>query len=241
MGESAGASSILHHITSYGGNDDEKLPFSQGILMSPAFIPQPDRDAAGLAFARFQFEALSPTLEHLRVKSSEELMYANARVNHYAPYGTFQYGPTVEFDDSYSYVPQLPGQLLAKGKYHKKIPLLLGHAFADGLLFTPPWIRNNSALEDYTKLLYPTTPSDALARIRTLYPMLSLVPRDLVALASDFLDDVSISCNNLYLQEPILNSGDAPVYRYLFGAPPAPIHGLIPLYVVSVPGLGYYL
>jgi carboxylesterase type B len=241
MGESAGASSILHHITSAGGDEYEKPPFSRAILMSPAFFPQPDNEAAGMAFAQFQFEALSPSLAHLRSKDTAELIFANARTNHYAPYGTFRYGPTVEYDDNYSYVPKLPGQLLAEGKYHKNISLLLGHAYADGLLFTPPWIRNNTALEEHTKLLYPTTPKNALEKIRKLYPMLSLGPKALVGLVSDFLDDVSVSCNNVYLQEPLLKSGDAPVYRYLFGPPPAPMHGLIPFYVVSALDLGHFL
>jgi carboxylesterase type B len=37
MGESAGASSILHHITSYGGAGDEAVPFKNAIIQSPAF------------------------------------------------------------------------------------------------------------------------------------------------------------------------------------------------------------
>lgn len=37
MGESAGASSLMHHITSYGGNKSHPLPFQQAIPQSPAF------------------------------------------------------------------------------------------------------------------------------------------------------------------------------------------------------------
>ncbi|RAL65860.1 hypothetical protein DID88_005523 [Monilinia fructigena] len=38
MGESAGAGSILHHITAYGGTKD-RAPFQRAIPQSPAFIP----------------------------------------------------------------------------------------------------------------------------------------------------------------------------------------------------------
>jgi carboxylesterase type B len=38
MGESAGASSIMHHLTAESGN--YSLPFQKAILQSPAFFPQ---------------------------------------------------------------------------------------------------------------------------------------------------------------------------------------------------------
>jgi carboxylesterase type B len=37
MGESAGASSIMTHITSFGG--DEVVPFQKAIMQSPAWPP----------------------------------------------------------------------------------------------------------------------------------------------------------------------------------------------------------
>lgn len=45
MGESAGASSILHHITSYGGDVTEPLPFKKAIIQSPAFEFNIDHDS----------------------------------------------------------------------------------------------------------------------------------------------------------------------------------------------------
>ena len=38
MGESAGASSIMHHLTAKGGNIS--LPFQKAVIQSPAFFPQ---------------------------------------------------------------------------------------------------------------------------------------------------------------------------------------------------------
>ena len=38
MGESAGASSIMHHLTAKSGNIT--LPFHKAIIQSPAFFPQ---------------------------------------------------------------------------------------------------------------------------------------------------------------------------------------------------------
>jgi Carboxylesterase family len=39
MGESAGASSIMHHLTARGGQN-VTLPFQKAILQSTAFFPQ---------------------------------------------------------------------------------------------------------------------------------------------------------------------------------------------------------
>ena len=38
MGESAGAGSIMHHITAYGGQKG-KAPFQRAILQSPGWLP----------------------------------------------------------------------------------------------------------------------------------------------------------------------------------------------------------
>jgi carboxylesterase type B len=38
MGESAGASSIMHHLTAKAGNIT--LPFQKAVIQSPAFFPQ---------------------------------------------------------------------------------------------------------------------------------------------------------------------------------------------------------
>lgn len=38
MGESAGASSIMHHLTAKSGNIT--LPFQKAVIQSPAFFPQ---------------------------------------------------------------------------------------------------------------------------------------------------------------------------------------------------------
>ena len=42
MGESAGAASIMHQVTAFGGS--EKAPFQQVIAQSPGFTPVPTDD-----------------------------------------------------------------------------------------------------------------------------------------------------------------------------------------------------
>jgi hypothetical protein len=55
-------------------------------------------------------------------------------------YDTFAFGPTV---DGYL-VKKLPGKALNENNW--RVPVMDGHTKYDGLLFTPPWIRNNAQL-----------------------------------------------------------------------------------------------
>jgi carboxylesterase type B len=231
MGESAGASSILHHLTSWGGEETERPPFSQAILESPAFFPQPDPDPVEQAYIEFQIMAGAFSLYDLKNKDTKKLQLVNAKMNYYADYGNFRFGPTTYQPDH----PVLPGLALKRNEYYHNISLITGHSYLDGLLFAPPWIRNDSALQDYILEIYPRFDPEALKKIKTMYPILpSLGSRAAITTVFDLLDDVAISCNDVYLSEAAVRSGTDKYYRYVLNAPPAPIHGLFPLYVVSL-------
>jgi hypothetical protein len=50
MGQSAGASPILHHITAGCGSDEYRPYFNEAILESPAFFPKLDPQVANEVF-----------------------------------------------------------------------------------------------------------------------------------------------------------------------------------------------
>jgi carboxylesterase type B len=125
MGESAGASSIMHHLTAQGGNIS--LPFQKAILQSPGFFPQYDPHALNGQYHRFLRRAGCPlniqSLACLQNLSSRELSRANIKETRLAEWGQFSWGPAVDGN----YVRDLPGRELLKGNFVRNISILQGH------------------------------------------------------------------------------------------------------------------
>ena len=99
MGESAGAGSIMHHITSYGGNGS--VPFQQAITQSPAFQPLvPAQSKAIFQHVLGNASALSnmtiTSAEQLRALPYETLYEVNQIVTGLSSYGAFTFGPVVD-------------------------------------------------------------------------------------------------------------------------------------------------
>jgi carboxylesterase type B len=141
MGESAGAASILHHITSYGGA--KPVPFQNAIPQSPAFEFSIDYQSSyqltlstaaayisstlgelldnanstlssQISRISASFGALTLVLGSLEDSSiSAALKYINQAVVLQAGTGRFNYGVIVDGN----YVPELPQVLLAQGRF----------------------------------------------------------------------------------------------------------------------------
>ena len=235
MGQSAGGSSILHHVVAGAGAEEYKPNFSRAILQSPAFFPEGDTSSTDDVYSGLlaRLGQRDNGLEGLQGKSTFDLQLINAIMTYHSSYGLFKFGPKVD----HSYVPRLPGQLLLNNTFHKGIPMILGHTSLDGLLFTPPWIRDDNALADYIIGLYPDIPDPVLETMKkdNYYGMPEGTKEIAKIVAvSDLLDDVAVSCNNHYLTSAVLtNDSSTPVWRYLFGAKPA-IHGSDVLFTVCL-------
>lgn len=192
MGQSAGASSILHHITAAGGADF-KPHFEKAIVQSPGFFPQPDPAYDDRIYEKYLELTGAKDLDDLLTKNTTTLQEANAKMTFESPYGIFNFGPTV--DDFY--VPDLPGKLLKDPEklYHQGVTLMVGHTAYDGLLFTPPWIRSPAQLREHSWKLYPSIPESVLQFIDAHYPIKTgalILAQKKLANVSDFLD-VSLS------------------------------------------------
>jgi len=183
-------------------------------------------------------------LDGLIEVETAKLQTINYNIIFNSTYGQFSFGPTT----GSSQTPDLPGQALKKGEFYKDINVLAGYTFLDGLLFTPPWIRDNNELAKFFQELYPGISDDALDEIENAYPIpgdngSGLSQRLTIMGVSNLLDDVSIQCNAYYLSEAILKA-NKPLsfsHRYILGASP-PIHGSDLNYVfypdVGFPGIG---
>ncbi len=226
MGQSAGASSVLHHITSNGGEGTP--PFQQAIMQSPAFFPQADRAKMEMVYQAFLDAAGARDLAELRGKPTELLMEINANMTYRSPYGQFAFGPVVDG----SYVPDLPGRLLMQGKFHQEIKVMAGYNRREGALFTPPWIRTRFGFRAHIQDLFPDFPKTDLDKvIQELYPinLWELDPRTKIGKVAYAMSDVAVDCNTYYLNKAFNNK----THIYKFNKYPG-FHGQDANYTVSV-------
>ncbi|KAL8668407.1 MAG: hypothetical protein Q9168_006964 [Polycauliona sp. 1 TL-2023] len=208
----------MHHITS--SDSDTKPQLGGAIIQSPTFFPQMGDKRNDEIYNKFLELTKAKDMKALWTTDTKVLQDANAKMVYETKYGSFNFGPTLDT----SYVLDVPGKLLAKGDV--KIPaLLLGHEKLDGLLFTPPWIRNAWALNAHLGELFPDVPQGVLEELRSKYPIPERAgSRAALTSVADCFDDMAIQCNLLYLTEAALASEGHLVYKYIFNALPA-THG----------------
>ncbi|KAF9881689.1 acetylcholinesterase [Colletotrichum karsti] len=220
MGGSAGAGSIMHHLTAFGGRKNESL-FSQAILLSPAFLPAPTEVNAERAFGNFLDILNVTSLSEARKLSSEEVIAGNAlQIYSEATYGNNIYGPVVDG----KYAPALPGQLLLNGSFDKDVRIMTMHNTLEGLIFTNPTINSSVDYLSTITSSFPTVKEDALEYINsTLYPPIfngSAGYKDEFQRALATIQDINIICNTNYLARAFSNQA----YALRFAVPPG-IHG----------------
>lgn len=224
MGESAGAGSIMHHITSYGGNGT--VPFQQAIPQSPAFQPfVPVQSVALFSHVLGNASTLANTTiasaEQLRALPYEILYELNTIITGLSTYGMFTFGPVVDPSPG-AYVPDLPARLISQGKFHN-VSLTVGHNADEGLLFTPPFIQTQDEFVLAIETLFPTGNASTISYITdVLYPPIfngrygytSAIERTALVI-SDFI----VACNANAMASTL-----EPAYAYLFSVPPG-LHG----------------
>ena len=152
FGESAGGGSIQHQITAYGGNKGP-APFAQAIMQSPGYQPVVSNSEQEQTFNSYLALLNVTTIEQARQLPFAALQLANIiQVGLQSQYGGFSYGPTVDGD----FVPKLPGELLLHGQFDKSVRVMVGHNADEGLLFTSPFIQNDTAFAAGVVAAFPT-------------------------------------------------------------------------------------
>lgn len=188
MGQSAGASSIMHHITS---NGDRNAHFKSAIVQSPAFFPSPNQTTADQTFRKFMALTSAKDLDDLLKADTLVLMQANADITFDSSYGLFEFGPVPDG----AYIRQLPAVELGNDHYRPGVGLMIGHTRFDGLLFTPPWIRTDAQLRAHIQTMYPGTPETLLDEVEKRYPIKSFATaKEKLLQVSSFLDVSSPRC-----------------------------------------------
>ncbi|KAE9984371.1 hypothetical protein EG328_008857 [Venturia inaequalis] len=207
-GESAGAGSLQHHLTAFGGTQDPL--FRQAMLQSPAFQPIFDRD--GLAedvFKRFETQAgcTGQGFACLAAISTERFQSASDAVVKQAPPGTFSFGPA---SDGHL-VRQTPSAELSTGNFWKGLDsILLSHTSDEVYMFASSKITTQRSLDDFQRKLLPTTPvlqnaiQQHFNKFRTVKDRLF-----------DLIQGTSFACNVRFLSQAY--KGRNWVYQYAKG------------------------
>jgi carboxylesterase type B len=224
MGESAGGGSIMHHITSYGGNGT--VPFQQAVPQSPAFQPFVPAQTE-VIFSQVVGNASTlanttiTTAEQLRALPYETLSELNTLVVGLSSYGQFTFGPVVDPSPG-AYVPDLSARLISQGLFHN-VSINVGHNSDEGLLFTPPFVQTQAEFVDSISEVFPTANASTISYItEVLYPPIFngsygyTTPIERTALA---VSNYVVTCNAYVLASTL-----SPSYAYLFSVPPG-LHG----------------
>ncbi|KAG9524404.1 carboxylesterase family protein-like protein, partial [Aureobasidium melanogenum] len=223
FGESAGGGSIMHQITAFGGLKGP-APFAGAVPQSPGFFPVTSPSTEEGIFNDFLALLNVSTLAEARQLPSSAIIAANAKQVYSAAWGQFVYGPSVDGD----FVPALPGQLLAHGQFDKDVTVMTGHNANEGLLFTSPFINNNSALDTFLKTSFPALnymPEILNYITQVLYPPIfdgtqAQNYTNQIGRVEAILSEFVFTCNAVWLNEAYNNQ----THAYLFDVPPS-LHG----------------
>ena len=199
-------------------------PFAGAVPQSPGFFPIVSPSTQEGVFNDFLALLNVTTLAEARRMPSSAIIAANAKQVAAAPFGQFVYGPAVDGD----FVPALPGQLLARGQFDKNVSIMTGHNANEGLLFTNPFINNNTALDGFLTTSFPALkymPKTLNYITQVLYPPIfdgsqAQNYTNQIGRLSAMLSEFSFTCNAVWLDKAYNNQ----THAYLFNVPPS-LHG----------------
>lgn len=215
----------MHQITAYGGKAGPS-PFQQAIVQSPGWVPVIDNNHSEKVLRQFLGILNVSTVEEARKLPSDKLMAGNAyQIAKKAEWGNFVYGPVVDG----TFVPELPGQLLQKGKFDHELKVMAGYNANEGLVFTSPDARNSSWVAKLLTTEFPDIKPNVIKFItQTLYPPVyngTYGYTNSIERTSILLADMIFKCSIDYLNRAFKNQ----TFAYEFSIPPA-IHGQDVLY-----------
>ncbi|KAH8800585.1 carboxylesterase family protein-like protein [Flagelloscypha sp. PMI_526] len=229
MGESAGAGSVVHQITAYGGA--RGVPFAQAVPQSAVWLPNVTPAAQDTTTQAFLGYLKATSLDDARKASYEDIIRANLLlIGNALPYPSF---PTVPVPDG-SFVPGPPAELFESGKYTHGIRVLTGHNLDEGLLFTNPVAQDDASFIGWMHDLFPSATDDALAELLLQYPSnfngslpyTSQITRAALALGDLAFNALAVAVSSAKKHEAS--------FAYFFTAYPA-LHGQDSSYVFYTP------
>ncbi|KAL0634810.1 hypothetical protein Q9L58_006243 [Maublancomyces gigas] len=165
IGASAGAGSTLHQVTAYGG-EGEPAMFKRVLPMGPGFFPLGGHSQIQEEYETFEAAAgcASKGVSCLRAATTEALMKANKDIiTALLPPRT---GPGPSVDGNF--VPDLPSYLLAQGRFHKNITVLVLDDSEEGTIFVDP--TSTRTAEEGIDDIFPSITATTRSQLLAFYP-----------------------------------------------------------------------
>jgi len=194
-GESAGAASILHHLTA-----TEPPVFNRVMVQSPAYLWEFDRSSTGYAGRIFRNlseiagcpdhgESALECLRSLDVKSLQEANKAVIREEWFDS-GLFAFNPAVDG----TLIKELPTTAFRQGKFWKNITsLIVSHVYDESKQFVPCWISGKQSVDRYLNGFIPVDKyPEQVAAIKKQYSWWAWKPQSTI---HDIIQDSSFICN----------------------------------------------
>ncbi|KAI6711462.1 hypothetical protein JHW43_006018 [Diplocarpon mali] len=222
-GESAGGGSIMFQLGAHGSQD--KAPFQQAILQSPAFnsgtTPAAEEDVfqSVLTYASRVSNKTMASVADLRTLTSEQMHAVNYITNSLSPFGIYPVGPAIDG----TFVPAMPAQFLAAGQFDASVKVMVARNAKEGELFTSPFVTNETSFEMNVRRAFPGASDRAVADIAALYPPAydgsSGYTTPFQRMATVQADAIFV-CHTHWLNQAFDNN----TYAYYFATPPG-YHG----------------
>ncbi|KAH7137437.1 Alpha/Beta hydrolase protein [Dactylonectria estremocensis] len=214
FGQSAGAGSIMHQITAYGGMRGP-VPFQQAIIQSPGIPLLPGSKQQDDLAQEFLGRLNVSTIQEARQLPYEALYNANAEMVADSRMGTFTWAPGPDG----SFVPALPGTLLAQGGFDKSVKIMTAYNHNETQSFTSEDNVNNTVFVRNLRTTFPGAQEAVIEYISNdLYPPIfngSQPYSDFFTRAKLSLAEAGFVCNTYYLQKAFREL-DMPTYGYKF-------------------------
>ena len=216
-GASAGAGSIMHHLTAYGGAPvaPEDVLFQQVLLQSPAIQPITSRFHQEQGLQLLLNAANVSTFAELKALDAPTMLRAQKLAQVNAFYGQFIYGPTP--DDTY--VTDIPGKLMLQGAFNPNVTVLSGRNAFEAIRSIDPHVAA-AGFNSYIQGFYPSAQPPVNSYIsNTLYPPVYngsqpyTTPFARLDLA---ITEANFACNTNFLARAYKNK----TYNYTFSVPP---------------------
>lgn len=196
-GESAGASSILHHLVAYGGKQDPL--FKRAVLMSPAFQSIVDRRPTGQQEGQMNKLlglAKCADMACLRKLPNADLIKLNWQIQDEVPRGTIALGPSV--DGSWS--RRVPGVELKEANVWKGLEsVIVTHTTHESTIFVDGTIQTDEQFNAFLAQVFGELGTNLhfVQEVNDLYPRSAYETQS--ARMRSFIQDYLFNCNVRWL------------------------------------------
>ena len=214
-GQSAGAGSVVNHLTAFGGVDQHLF---QGAVMESQSMP-PIRNVSQ---QQFQYDSLvnstgcgntPDTLECLRALDYSKILSHGGSTPYPGSAGppVFAYNPVIDG----KFVTDIPVNMFAKGQF-VHVPTIFGDDTNEGTIFTPRYLKTSNQSTVFMNNNFPGLGSNQLDRIASIYNFNETDQQNYWLQASWAYGEARYICPGIHMSSLITNNSNSNVWNWRY-------------------------